>query len=916
MKKKKLLLGLLATAACFVFSAGYSQAAGPTKITKYITEPTVWTKDGSPYLVMGDIGVQADLTIEPGVVVKLKDGDGGLTFSKKLTAVGTEDEKIIFTSARDDSFGGDTNEDGNATKPSPGSWNALNLSGGGASEIIINHASVLYGSVNNIVMGAVTVNSNNNVTIKNTEIKYSGEFGLYIYQAQPTVENNIISNNETGVYVWNQPGKVAVIKNNSITDNAIRGASVYGYVYNENYVVLDARDNWWGDKSGPYYKHYIYGTDNLAGKGNAIGDGVKYNPWLVRDLNQKRNPVILIPGIGAAVNPDLMIGSIANDNWTLLSHTYDGIIEAFESMGYEDGKDFFICYYDWRNKNEDSAEDYLKPLIKRANSINGTSKTNIIAHSMGGLVARSYIQSSGYDNDVENLFLIGAPNKGSSDVYPVWEGGYIPKYWENKIVMILYLNYLKFKNYPSSHYETIHQFIPSVKQLMPVYNYIYPKSEPQNIKDYSAMSEVNDYLEDLNDYIQKLNDRVKVHIISGNNQDTVNSIPVVDSDEDPLWADGKPDPVNPEQNDSAGDGRVLLSSSQIQSLYSDILDDNHGEIVSQSEPLIAERINEYLDVLYPAPQINDEIAIWVASPVDIEAKDPEGKIISKDENQIPLAKYASESKPDGFKMISIPNPIDGEYEINLSANGDGEFHIGLEYSDYTGEKKDHSSILQGSVTTGDLKEYVANYNSQAENPVEDIRPKDETPPTIGIISPENDKNYLNDQILPINYAAEDDITPPDKIISETYYDGNKFTASEIDLSLENLGDHKIKITAQDEAKNPAEKTAEFAITADISAIIDNARHYYDSGLIKNEKDKKFLENQLRILEKNLALLEKIKKNDKIKPRAKRELTELFEKLANRHIDLLVKLIETNRRNAFAEKAQELLIESLDFIRPR
>ncbi|HDO23621.1 MAG TPA: lecithin--cholesterol acyltransferase, partial [bacterium] len=58
-------------------------------------------------------------------------------------------------------------------------------------------------------------------------------------------------------------------------------------------------------------------------------------------------------------------------------------------------------------------------------------KVDIIAHSMGGLVARSYIQDANYRNDVGKLIMLGAPNYGSSDVYTLWEGGHVPENWED-----------------------------------------------------------------------------------------------------------------------------------------------------------------------------------------------------------------------------------------------------------------------------------------------------------------------------------------------------------------------------------------------------------------------------------------------------------------------------------------------------
>lgn len=716
--KGKLLLLIVGIVAFIFIVPEKASAGGPTYVGSRIDVPTVWTKEGSPYVV-GSVGVYAPLKIEPGVIVKLKP-IAWPSFRDKFEAVGTEKEPIIFTSLKDDSYGGDTNMDGDATNPSPGDWWSLGIYSG--ADVVIENSIVLYGGgPKSSVLGSIYIQYEDNVVIRNTEVKYSNKNGIVIYRSQATIEYCSITNNFVGVYVNNNRGQIAKMSYSIVADNNYGATAYSGFCYADNCLRFDARNNWWGDRSGPYFESFNYfGEDNLDGKGNQIFGGILFHPWLEMDPAEERKPVILVPGIGASVNLDTMVGGIMNDNWKLFSHTYDGIIEAFEEMGYEEGKDFFIAYYDWRQKNEDSASDYLEPVIKEAIAQSGASKVNVIAHSMGGLVARSYIQSDEYDNDVDHLFLIGTPNKGSSDVYPVWEGGYIPDNWENELIMDIYLAYLDMKKLTLNNYESVHNFIPSVKQLMPVYNYIFPKSDPTNIKDYLGMSEINDWLENLNDGVELLNDRVKVSVISGNEQETVNGIPVIDVDEEPLWADGKPDPIDPERNDPAGDGRVLLSSSQIDSLFSDIFNYDHGDIVSRSEQLIADRINENLETIYPAPDIPSEMGFWFASPVDVEITDPQGRVISGNVNEIPLAIYASELRPDGFKIISIPNSIDGEYEVSITGNGDGVYHFGTEYMDYGDGANDQSSILGGMIQNGEERNYGIEYDS--DNPAGAVSP--------------------------------------------------------------------------------------------------------------------------------------------------------------------------------------------------
>lgn len=778
--------------------------ASMTQVNSDVVVATTWKKENSPYVIGKKIIVSAPLIIEPGVVVKAYKGDNYgtiLELRSSLSAVGTIDEKIVFTSMFDDSFAGDTNNDGGATMPKKGDWGGV-FSRDNPGNIILDNIIVSYAS-NGFTYESIYAAFFRGFTIKNSEIKYN-TVGLNFRNVLPVVESNIISNNSTGITTFNTNNDRDIkISNNSIFSNGT-GLDARYQLGGFRCVKVDATYNWWGDTSGPYFLGDWQSVSNLGGKGNRVlGYCVQFNPWFRRSPDVKRDPIILVPGIGASINPDLMIGGIFNDKWTMFDRTYDGLIKAIRSAGYIEGKDFFIAYYDWRKSNAESAQNYLKPLIDKALLLNPVAKVNIIAHSMGGLVARSYVQGEQYNNDVNNLILIATPSKGSSDAYAVWAGGYVPKNWESRSAMNAYISFMKLKNLTFNSFDVVHQFIPSLKDLLPTYSYLYPLGSSQNLKDYLGMNEKNNFLINLNSGIEKLNERTKFSIILGNNQPTVNKISVVDSDVPGLWQDGKPFPINPEKTDDGGDGRVLMESGNIQSEFNDVLSFNHGEVVSEAEPIVMARLNEDPGEIYRAPIIKEEIVFWSEGPGEMEVTDPSGKMVTKDSSGVADSKFSSESKSDGFKITSIPNPVKGNYTVTINAPSSGNFYAGSEFTDNDGTKEDVSSVVSGKIEKGKPVILIVKIDPEnIEKPVSELVPRDIIKPVIKIDSPLNLAEYPNNQILPIIFFVTDNVTNAEKMRIDIYLDDEYFEGDSIDLSLLALGvDHSFWVDAVDEAGN-------------------------------------------------------------------------------------------------------------------
>ncbi len=439
--------------------------------------PSVWTKAGSPYLVV-DYGlyISTPVTIEPGVVVKMQKKSTLLSFAS-LTAVGTEAEEIVFTSFQDDSFGGDTNNDGSLTVPNPGDWRYVMIPKTGKGTI--EHVKFLYAAANPLEAGLVIFSSN--TSVQYSEMRYGSYGGVtFGYGAKPVFEHNTVTENGIGINLTGYfSGQNLIIANNSIARNQ-RGVYIDGFVGWQQETKLFATNNWWGDASGPYYKQGVYsgwtypGVANLEGKGNSVVDGVAFQPWLGKDpfadgcTEQCFSNVLFFPGVEAsrlyesAENSEARLWEpekdedaeklyldangrstrsgiytkdvIDNAYVSVKGNVYKSFLEDLEHWKSVDGimNDYAVVPYDWRLSVEDvvnsGAKDgdrisygaptstpYIVEELRRLAASSRTGKVTIIAHSNGGLVTKALVSKLGAEaaDLIDKIVFVAVPQSGT-----------------------------------------------------------------------------------------------------------------------------------------------------------------------------------------------------------------------------------------------------------------------------------------------------------------------------------------------------------------------------------------------------------------------------------------------------------------------------------------------------------------------
>jgi|GEM_PF-762255 len=819
-----------------------------------------------PYIITSGLTINAGktLTIDPGVIIKYDNFTSSFVVNGTLNVNGTKEAPVFLTSIYDDAAGGDTNGDGNASAPVHGDWMHIRFNVGSTGNL--THAIIMYGG-GFAASYAGIYNKGGNVNISHSEIAYNGNFTNFIGVRQD-------SGNLT-------------VSDSSIHDHGY-GASNYSLGN-----PIQAINNWWGDATGPYHPLL-----NPQGRGNRVSDNVNFIPWSTYDPTKQpapRDPVIIIPGI---------LGSAEkNGVWVIdpIFHTYDDLIATLEANGYVDGKDLFTMPYDWHRSNVLTALQ-LRDKINEVQQICQCAKVDLVAHSMGGLVARQYIQSSNYENDVDQLIFLGTPHLGSPKSYLMWEGGETDLTREDRAMKFFLSREGQKAGFASLFDYVRNRPIPTVKELLPVYDYLRDKSSG-NLRTYPINYPQNTFLENLkNSMVMLFTSGVRITNIIGKLGDvsTIGIIRATTSLNSSLWEHGYPDGFYEKVGDGglerkAGDGTVPLESGGFIAIDLNELNSEHSQLPTRAEGLVFKKLTGK-DATTLITSNTDSIfdtnfrllIIKLLSPVDVVVTAPDGKRIGKDfqtnteMNEIDRAFYSGFSTDNEY--ITIPNPLDGEYKVELQGTGTGEYTVASAYiSDSASAEKDFTAQTRPGLVS-ELNLSVDSADPQGL----DVKPADMTPPEITISSPQS-RDYLRSETLPVNVAIHD-------VESDIASSGIKFddrivhAGDSIDLFFEKLGGHAVSVSASDMIGNATSSVVNFRIIATIESTISDIERAYSLGWIsrKTVKDnllKKLqaaikLERRIEILEENLpGKLSVTKRIEKIEKRIDKILAkELIKEL--------------------------------------
>lgn len=368
------------------------------------------------------------------------------------------------------------------------------------------------------------------------------------------------------------------------------------------------------------------------------------------------NKVVVIPGMGGSWSSDLLTCGLTNTGaWVSMpkyGDVYQNLIDEIAHRGFTP----IPYYYDWRRNIPDHATG-LSSFI--ASNTQPAEKIDIVGHSMGGLVARGYVDYEGSLGNVDKLITVGTPHRGSALAYPALSGG---ENWINdpavKFAFAFITNWCGNSLMGISDREAIQTLLPSAYNTLPLDSYLKDQ-KTKLFKNLNTLNLQNNWLSSSPFSYPFFG--ITVGTLSGIGRQTLQNIEVKEPNkidaQNGNWLDGKP---TQKENSTNGDGMVLLSSSTIPGANNlPPLNQDHGGIVSSQDGITSilsflgiNGVNSAQNEELKSDSIKSSLAI-IADSAWFWITDPDGNTVNDTQG---LA-VVTNPKKGSYRLMLIPKTL-------------------------------------------------------------------------------------------------------------------------------------------------------------------------------------------------------------------------------------------------------------------
>ncbi len=416
-------------------------------------------------------------------------------------------------------------------------------------------------------------------------------------------------------------------------------------------------------------------------------------------------PVILVPGMLASFNYlSLMHGvPVPNSGWgwcpVYCKPLYNGFISALENSGYKLGKDLFVYFYDWRKEIASNADDLAKFVDKVLKENPEAQKISLVGHSMGGLIARDYVQDT-HGEKIDKLITVGSPHSGSVKAYRVWEAANFADF-PGPVGAVMQAVVVANMSHYTTDVNTVQKTVPSLLNLWPTFDFI--KNASGEAVPLTQMKFKNSYLPAMADGLPGISNRLWT--ISGSGWGTARFLTVKPTTwlERNLgwWADG----ISVSTETADGDETVLVTSSQVNGSVENYNINNVRHIGLLNNADVQDKLLTVLGVqgepvVEPVTESDKVLVVTVASPIDFELVDPSG------------VKYVPEDN-----IILLTDPVAGVWRVNTVGQETGNYTV------YFGRIKGADKAWEekwGMATEGSENSFIFNVDMDERNLGENV----------------------------------------------------------------------------------------------------------------------------------------------------------------------------------------------------